>query len=53
MLVLSKLLAIILLFSLVMFTSASPYFEFKQQAVMIPHPEKAHRGGEDAYFASN
>jgi protein phosphatase PTC7 len=20
---------------------------------MIPHPDKAHRGGEDAFFASN
>lgn len=33
--------------------SSHPIFQFKQQASLIPHPEKAHRGGEDAYFASH
>lgn len=26
-------------------TSPHPIYEFDQQAFMIPHPEKAHRGG--------
>ena len=31
----------------------SQIYEFNQKPCMIPHPDKAYRGGEDAYFANN
>lgn len=41
----------ILVLILTIGTSGS-VFEFNQRTFMIPHPAKAYRGGEDAFFSS-
>jgi hypothetical protein len=42
-----------IIFSICLQFVVSQHYYFQQQALMIPHPEKAHRGGEDAYFSSS
>jgi len=34
-----------------LFSSKKQYY-FEYGVKMIPHPEKAHKGGEDAYYVS-
>jgi hypothetical protein len=48
-----KLIVLVSAIFAIVSSSIPQVYELKQKAFLIPHPAKAYRGGEDAYFSSN